>query len=100
VFDLRMETGKHLEPGEGWGREGAVGGEEWARLHALLELVRQENQRAELSPERREQIRERVLARWERYEARRRRVRAFVVGASAVLLAGLIVSLVVRARDA
>ena len=80
-----METGNHLEPSEGWGGEG-VGGEEWSRLQGLLDLVRREHQRMELSPERREQIRERVLERWERFEARRRRVRAIVAGASVVLL--------------
>ena len=50
-----METGNHLEPGEGW-REAGVGGEEWARLQSLLELVRREHQRTELSPERRAQL--------------------------------------------
>src|SRR5437764_1054994 len=85
-----METQNHLEPNEGWG-EGVVGGDEWARLQGLLELVRREGQRTELSPERREQIRERVLERLERHEARRRRWRAFVVGAGALLVAGILV---------
>ena len=90
-----METGNHLEPGEGWG-EG--GGAEWARLQSLLDLVRREQQRTELSPERRAEIRERVLERVERYEVRRRRWRAFIAGASATLLAGMVLRLVVRAR--
>ena len=92
-----METG-HLEPGEGWGEAG-VGAEEWARLQSLLELVRREN-RAELSSERRDEIRERVLARVEMMVVRRRRARAIAAGASAVLLAGLALALVVRARAA
>jgi hypothetical protein len=92
-----METGNHLEPSEGWGGEG---GEEWARLQSLLELVRRENYRTELSPERREQIRERLLERLERDERRRRRARAIVAGASAALFAGLVLALVVRARAA
>jgi hypothetical protein len=91
-----METGR-LEPGEGWGTEG---GEEWARLQSLLELVRRENHRTELSPERREQIRARVMERVERNERRRRRARAIVAGASSLLLAGLVLALVVRARAA
>ena len=43
-----METGNHLEPGEGWGGEARLGGEGWARLQSLLELVRQEHLRTEL----------------------------------------------------
>ena len=89
-----METG-HLEPGEGWGTEG---GEEWARLQRLLELVRRENHRTELSPEAREQFLARVMERVEQDERRRRRARAIVVGASAMLFAGLVLTLVIRAR--
>jgi hypothetical protein len=85
-----METENHLEPGEGW-REGGLGGEEWARLQSLLELVRREQQRTELSPERRAEIRERVLARVARYEVRRRRWRAFMATAGAALVAGVVV---------
>jgi len=92
-----METGNHLESGEGWG-EG--GGEEWTRLQSLLELVRREHKRTELSQERRDQLRERVLQRIERTEVRRRRVRAIVRAASAMLLAGVVLTLIVRARDA
>ena len=92
-----METGNHLEPGEGW-REAGVGGEEWARLQSLLELVRREHQRTELSPERRAQIRERVMERVESNERRRRRARAIVAGASTLLLAGLVLTLVIHAR--
>ena len=94
-----METGNHLEAAEGW-REAGVTSEEWTRLQRLLELVRREHQRTELSPERRDQIRERVLARVERMVRRRRRARAIAAGASAVLLAGLVLALVVRARAA
>ena len=92
-----MQTQNHLEPNEGWG--GNIGGEEWARLQSLLEIVRREQQRTELSPDRRAEIRERVLARVERYEVRRRRWRAFVRAAGAALLAGAVVALVVRARE-
>ena len=88
-----METRKHPEPGEGWGEAG----EDWVRLQSLLDLVRREQQ-TELSPERRERIRARVLEGWERYEARRRRRRALMAAASAVLLAGLALTLVIRAR--
>ena len=79
-----METGSHLEPGEGWGGRS----EEWARLQSLLDLARQAH-RTELSPERRDQIRERVLERIERNERRRRRLRALLAGASALFLGGL-----------
>jgi hypothetical protein len=88
-----METRNHVEPGEGWGE----GGEDWTRLERLLELVRREQQ-TELSPERRERIRARVLEGWERYEARRRRRRAIARVASTLLLAGLVLTLALRAR--
>jgi hypothetical protein len=90
-----METGSHLEPGDGWG---AGGGEEWARLRSLLELVRREHQQNELSPERRNQIRERLLERLQRIQVRRRRLRSLGAAASAMLLAGLVLTLVIRAR--
>ena len=89
-----MESGNRLEQGEGWGEQR---GEDWARLHALLELARQAHREA-LSPEQRERIRDRVLERLERNEARRRRRRALLAGVSAVLLTGLLATLVVRAR--
>lgn len=92
-----METRNHLDPNEGWAESG-LGGEQWARLQSLLELVRREHLRTELSPERREQIRERVLARFEQLEARRRRWRAVFVGASVALAAGLVVTLALHAR--
>ena len=92
-----METRNHLEPGEGWG--GARGGaESWVRLQGLLELVRQEHKRTELSPERRAQIRERVLTRVEEYEARRRRWRRLVRAAGALLVAWLLLKVVEHAR--
>jgi hypothetical protein len=90
-----METRNHVEPGDGWGERG----EDFARLQSLLELVRREQQ-TELSPERREQIRARVLERLERHEAQRRRRRAIVRVASTVLLAGLVLTLAIRARAA
>jgi hypothetical protein len=88
-----METGSHLEPDEGWGERGG----DSAMLQSLLELVRRE-QRTELSPERREQIRERLMERLERNEAQRRRWRVLVTVASTALLAGLMLTLVIRAR--
>lgn len=90
-----MDTQDHLEPDAWW----SEGGEDRARLWNLLELVRREQQ-TELSPERREQIRTRVLERLERYEIQRRRRRAVVRVASTVLLAGLMLTLVIRARAA
>jgi hypothetical protein len=83
-----METSIHLEPVRAWGQE-YVGGEEWARLQSLLELVRRGHRSTELSAERLDKIRERVLARVEQAEARRRRWLAVVAGAGAVLLLGL-----------
>ena len=62
-----MHTGhhQHEEPTEGW-REVGVTADEWEGLQNLLELVRREHKRTELSPERREQIRERLMARLEK----------------------------------
>jgi hypothetical protein len=88
-----VETGDRQEPSEDWGERG----EDWVRLQSLLELARQAHRTA-ISPEERDRIRDRVLARLERNEARRRRLRALIVGVSAVALAGLAVALVVRAR--
>jgi hypothetical protein len=87
-----METGNHLEPGEAWGVRGA----EWERIQRLLELARSAA-REELSPERREQLRERLLARLERDEIRRRRARLILAGAAVVLL-GTGLSMLVRQR--
>jgi hypothetical protein len=93
-----MQTGHHHhEPNEGW-RDAGVSPEEWARLEHLLALVRQEHLRTELSAERREQIRERVMERLERTERRRRRLRMFVLGASVALVTGILATLAVRAR--
>ena len=83
-----METVNRRERGEPWER-----GAEWAMIERLLELARSAH-RAELSPERREQIREGLLERLERNRIRRRRVRAILTGASTVLLAGLLLMLV------
>ena len=93
-----MQTGNDLEPTEGW-REIGVTPEEWARLQRLLEIVRQEHLRTELSPERRDQIRDRVLARFEQLEARRRRWRIFLAAAGVALLAGAVATAALRARD-
>lgn len=92
-----METANHLEPGEGWG--GESGGEDWVRLQGVLELVRREHQRTELSEERRAEIRERVLARVEQYEARRRRWRRFVKAAGALLVAWMMLKVIEHAQE-
>ncbi len=84
--------GNHLEPQEGWGATGT----EWARIERLLALARSAPPE-ELSPERRQQILDRVLERFERNEIRRRRARFFLAAAAVVLLGGL-VSTLVRAR--
>lgn len=89
-----MDTGHHMEPtGEEWGERL----EEWGRLQALLDLARQAH-RTELSPERRAEIRERVLERIEKNERRRRRVRAFLTVASALTLAGVLLTLALRPK--
>ena len=90
-----METGSQQGQDEGWG----VHGEEWTRLHSLLELVKREHRMDELSPERREQIRERVLERLDQIEARRHKVRVILTGASALLLAGLVLAVALRASE-
>jgi hypothetical protein len=90
-----MQTENHLEPSDGWAEAG-VNAEEFARLQTLLEIVRQEQQRTEMSPERRAEIREHVLARVERYEVRRRRMRVLVKAASAMLFAGLVLTVIAR----
>jgi hypothetical protein len=87
----------HPEPTEGW-REVGVTADEWQGLHNLLELVRAEHKRNELTPERRDQIRDRLFQRLDKLERRRRRVRVFLTGASALLLAALTVKLVAHAR--
>ena len=76
-----VETGNSVERGV-----------DWSRVERLLELARSAH-RAELSPERRERIRARLLERLEQNRRRRRLARAFAAGASMVLLAGLLVRL-------
>ena len=90
-----METGGQHGQDEGWG----VQGEEWTRLHSLLELVKREHRMEELNPERREQIRERVLERLDQIEARRHKVRVVLTGATGLLLAGLLLAVVIRATN-
>jgi len=68
-------------------------GVDWSRVERLLELARSAH-RAELSPERRERIRARLLERLEQNRRRRRMARVFAAGASMVLLAGLLLRLV------
>ena len=84
--------GNHLDRQEGWGATGA----EWARIEQLLALARSAP-RDELCPERRQQIIERVIERFEKHEIRRRRARFFLAAAAVVLLGGL-VSRLVRVR--
>jgi hypothetical protein len=87
-----MESANHLERDEGWG----VAGAEWERIERLLALARTAPEEP-LSPERRQQILDRVLERCAKIEIRRRRSRFFLVGA-AVLLLGRLVTTFVRAR--
>jgi hypothetical protein len=88
-----VETGTNLERGE-----------EWARVESLIALARSAYQ-TEFTPERRDQIRQRVMERLERADRereqrrrrRRRMARLLLAGASTMLLAGLLVKLVRRA---
>ena len=86
-----MDSGQHMESAQEWG----LAGEDWARLDGLLALVRNAHLGEELSPERRAQIRERVLERVERQWARRRLAHRLLAGASA-LLAGVLLALGIR----
>jgi hypothetical protein len=87
-----MEMEKHPDRQDEWGATGA----EWPQIQRLLELARSAP-RDELSPERRQQILEGVLARVEKNEIRRRRARFFLAAAAVVLVGGF-VSALVRAR--
>lgn len=82
-----METGNSLESGEACARE------DWARIERLIALARKAH-RTELTGERRERIRDRVLDKLERTRDRRRTARAFAAGASTMLLAVLLLRLV------
>lgn len=86
-----MDTGTSLEGGA----EGD-GGEGWERVKRLLVLARSADQ-TELSPERRERIREALLDRLARMRERRLMARAFVAGASTMVLAALLLKLVTGA---
>jgi len=77
-----VETGTSLEGGEGW-----------ERIERLLALARSAH-RTELSPERREQIREALLDKLARMRERRLMARAFVAGASTMVLVALLLKLV------
>ena len=77
-----MDTGNSLDRGEGW-----------ASVEKLISLARLAH-RTELSPARREQIREQLLLRWERERTRRRMARAFLAGASTMLLVGVLLRFV------
>jgi hypothetical protein len=92
-----METAINLEQPEAWG-ERYVTGADWARLQNVLALVRREHHQTELSPERREQIRERVLERVEKLEARRQRWRMLVARASIVFFAGVMLTVLLVRR--
>ena len=82
-----METRSHIQDSARWG---AAPGAEWDRLQSLLELARRAH-RTEMDPERRERVRERVLARLERNRIRRRVARiVLAAGASIAMLAGLV----------
>jgi len=77
-----VETGTSLE----WG-------EDWARIERLIALARNAH-RTELTSDRKDRIRDRVLIRLERSRDRRRTARAFAAGASTMLLAVLLLKLV------
>ena len=77
-----METGTSLEGGEGW-----------ERVERLLALARSAH-RTELSPERRERIREQLLDKLARIRERRLMARAFVAGASTMVMAALLLKLI------
>ena len=78
-----------MERGGSWGRsEGWSGG-----AKELIEFGKRSDG-SEWSAERRERIFQQVLARVERGRERRRLVRAFAAGASAVLLVGVLIKLI------
>jgi len=77
-----VETGTSFEGGEGW-----------ERVERLLALARSAH-RTELSQERRERIREELLDKLARIRERRLMARAFVAGASTMVLAALLLKLV------
>ncbi len=79
---------KVVEPGDTWGR-----GEGWASVRELIEFGKRPNG-AEWNAERREQILQRVLARTERAQERRRVVHAFAAGASTIVAVGLLLGLI------
>lgn len=76
-----METGDSLGRGEGW-----------ASVERLIALARSAH-RTELSRERRERIRESLVERLAERRERRRMAAAFAAGASAMLVAGLLLKL-------
>jgi hypothetical protein len=80
-----VETGTSLEGGEGW-----------ERVERLLALARSAPP-TELSQERRERIREALLDRLAKMRERRLMARAFVAGASTMVLAALLLKLVIGA---
>jgi len=77
-----VDTGTSLERGE-----------DWARVERLIALARNAH-RTELTRERRDRIRVRVMDRLERSRDRRRTARAFAAGASTMLLVVLLLKLV------
>lgn len=77
-----MDTGTSLERGE-----------DWARIERLIALARSAH-RTELTRERRDRIRIRVMDRLDRSRDRRRTARAFAAGASTTLLVVLLLKLV------
>ena len=89
---MSVETGTRLEPSA-----------EWVRVQRLIALARSAYE-VEFTPERREQIRQRLLAKLDQVERERERrrhrrrvaARVLVAGASAMLLAGLVLKLVQR----
>jgi hypothetical protein len=71
------------------------GGVEWASVERLIALARKAH-RTELPPARKDRIRDELLVRWEREQQRRRMTRAFLAGASTMLLVGALLKFVSR----
>lgn len=77
-----------MEPGIDWGK-----GEGWSNVVTLIELAKQAPPEP-LSPERRAQIIQRIMARVEETRERSRVRRAFLAGAAAVLVLGLVLKVI------
>jgi hypothetical protein len=77
-----------VEPGNEWGN-----GEGWSNVVRLIELAKQAPPMT-VSPERRARIIQQVMARIEKNREQRRVRLAFLAGAAAILVVGLLLKLV------